>query len=177
MTLASLGVNSTGNTISSGTVNATGGTTLNANSGLAVNGTLEGAVTIGSGATLSGTGTVTAGVTVGAGGMTSPGGTAPGVMTTDLAYNASSTANFNVASSGSAGAPQTHVSNLYYSQMIVTGGSGAVSLAIGNNVTLGANSALSVAQTGSQILRERNEQLGRDLAVEHLELGLRDAGE
>jgi len=152
LTVASLTVNNGGNTISSGTVDATGGTTLNANSGLAVNGTLEGTVSVGSGATLTGTGTVTAGVTVGAGGITSPGGTAPGVMTTDLAYSASSTANFNVASSGSAGVPQAQNSHLFYSQMIVTGGSGAVSLAIGNNVTLGANSTLSVAQTGSQIL-------------------------
>jgi len=151
LTMASLGVTGVGNTISSGTVNATGGTTLNTNSGLAVNGTLEGTVAVGSGATLSGTGTVTAGVTVGAGGVTSPGGTSTGVMTTDLAYSASSTANFNVAS-GSSAAPQAHLSGLYYSQMIVTGGSGAVSLGIGTGVTLGANSATSLAQTASQIV-------------------------
>jgi len=151
LTVTSLLVNNGGNTISSGTVDATGGTTLNTNSGLAVNGTLEGTVAIGSGATLSGTGTVTAGVTVGAGGVTSPGGTAPGVMTTDLAYSAGSTANFNVASSGSA-APQALNSHLYYSQIIVTGGSGAVSLGIGTGVTLGANSATSVSQTNSQIV-------------------------
>ena len=151
LTVASLTVNNGGNTISSGTVNATGGTTLNTNSGLAVNGTLEGTVAIGNGATLSGTGTVTAGVTVGAGGVTSPGGTAPGVMTTDLAYNGGSKANFNVAASGS-GAPQGHLSGLYYSQVIVTGGSGTVSLGIGTGVTLGANSATSVAQTASQIV-------------------------
>jgi len=154
LTVTSLLVNNGGNTISSGTVDATGGTTLNTNSGLAVNGTLEGTVSIGSGATLTGTGTVTAGVTVGAGGVTSPGGTAPGVMTTDLAYSASSTANFNVASTGTAGVPQAHLSNLYYSQIIVTGTAGQVSLGIGTGVTLGAgtNTTTSQAATAAQIL-------------------------
>jgi len=165
LTVASLGVSSIGNTISSGTVDATGGTTLNTNSGLAVNGTLEGTVSIGSGATLTGTGTVTAGVTVGAGGITSPGGTAPGVMTTDLAYSASSTANFNVAISGSAGVPQAQNSHLFYSQIIVTGTTGQVSLAIGNNVTLGANSALSIAQTGSQIQGDGSSNSGVTLQL------------
>jgi len=150
LTVASLGVSGGGNTISGGTVNATGGTTINSGGNLAVNGSLGGAV--GVSGVLSGTGTLTGAVTVSAGGVTSPGvGSAPGVLTSDLAYSASSTANFNV-SSGSGSAPQGHLSNLYYSQMMVTGGSGAVSLAIGNNVTLGANSALSVAQTGSQIV-------------------------
>ena len=153
LTVASLGVSGLGNTISSGTVDATGGTTLNNGSGLAVNGTLGGGtVTTGSGSVLSGTGRITGGVTVSAGGVTSPGGAATGVLTSDLAYNASSTANFNVSSSGSAGTPQGHLSNLYYSQMIVTGGSGVVSLGIGTGVTLGANSATSLAQTASQIV-------------------------
>jgi len=166
LTVASLGVTSVGNTISSGTVDAIGGTTLNPNSGLAVNGTLEGAVTTGSGALLSGTGRVTAGVTVGAGGITSPGGTAPGVLTTDLAYNASSTANFNVASSGSA-APQANLSHLYYSQMIVTGTTGQVSLGIGTGVTIGAgtNSTTSQAATAAQILGNGTSNSGVTLQL------------
>jgi len=167
LTVASLLVNNGGNTISSGTVDATGGTTLNTNSGLAVNGTLEGTVSIGSGATLTGTGTVTAGVTVGAGGVTSPGGTAPGVMTTDLAYNSGATANFNVASSGSAGVPQAQNSHLFYSQMIVTGSAGQVSLGIGTGVTLGAgtNTTTSQAATAAQILGNGTSNSGVTLQL------------
>jgi len=154
LTVASLTVNNGGNSISNGTVNATGGTTLSAGSGLAVNGTLGGGtVTTGSGATLSGTGTITASVSVSAGGVTSPGGTSTGVLTSDLAYNASSTANFNVSSSGSS-APQANLSHLYYSQMVVTGSAGQVSLGIGTGVTLGAgtNTSTSQAATAAQIL-------------------------
>ena len=167
LTVTSLGVSGGGNTISSGTVNATGGTTLNANSGLAVNGTLEGTVAIGSGATLSGTGTVTAGVTVGAGGVTSPGGTSTGVMTTDLAYNSGAAANFNVSTSGSAGNPQGHLSNLYYSQMIVTGTAGQVGLGIGTGVTLGAgtNSTTSQAETAAQIQGDGSSNSGVTLKL------------
>ena len=166
LTVASLAVNNVGNTISSGTVNATGGTTLNNGSGLAVNGTLGGGtVTTGSGGTLSGTGTITGGVTVSAGGVTSPGGTSTGVLTSDLAYNANSMANFNVASTGSAGTPQAQNSHLYYSQMVVTGTAGQVSLGIGTGVTLGANSATSVAQTGSQILGDGSSNSGVTLQL------------
>ena len=45
---------------------------------------------------LSSTGTIAGGLTVNAGGVTSPGvGSATGVMTSDLVYSGSSTANFN----------------------------------------------------------------------------------
>ena len=152
LTVASLGVSGGGNAVSSGTVNTTGGTTINPGGNLAVNGSLGGSV--GVGGVLSGTGTLTGAVTVSAAGVTSPGvGSSTGVLTSDLAYSGSSTANFNVAS-GSSAAPQAHLSGLYYSQMVVTGTAGQVSLGIGTGVTLGAgtNSTTSQAATAAQIL-------------------------
>jgi len=123
LTVANLGVNGTGNQISSGTVNATGGTTLASNSGLAVNGTLGGSVTTGSGSVLSGTGTLTGALTVSAGARTYPGsGTSAAVLTTDLTYNSGAVAEFGVFSGttphgGNAGAGTA------YDQIVVTGSS------------------------------------------------------
>ncbi|MGB8352334.1 MAG: PEP-CTERM sorting domain-containing protein, partial [Chthoniobacteraceae bacterium] len=157
LTVGSLGVAGLGNTISSGTVDATGGTNLSAGSGLAVNGTLSGGtVTTGSGATLSGTGTITAAVTVSAGGVTSPGsGSTPGVLRTDLGYDANSTANFNVSGTNPAnGSPKSfgntsNVNGLYYSQMIVLGGSNTVNLGIGTGVSLQSQTAGQIQTSGN----------------------------
>ncbi|MGB8356946.1 MAG: PEP-CTERM sorting domain-containing protein, partial [Chthoniobacteraceae bacterium] len=150
LTVASLAVNGSGNTISSGTVNATAGTSLSNGSSLAVNGTLGGgAVTTGSGSTLSGTGTITSALTVSAGGVTSPGvGNKTGVMTTDLSYDGGSMANFNVSGTGGAG-PQALNSSLFYSQMIVTGGSNTVNLGIGTGVSLQSQTAGQIQTSGS----------------------------
>jgi len=143
----------TGTLVLANSQSYTGATTVNSGT-LEVDGSLSAnsAVTVNGGA-LSGTGTIAGGLTVSAGGVTSPGvGSAPGEMTSDLAYSGSSAANFNVSSSGSA-APQGHLSNLYYSQMVVTGTPTAVNLGIGTGVTLGAgtNSTTSQAATAAQI--------------------------
>ncbi|MGB8356454.1 MAG: PEP-CTERM sorting domain-containing protein, partial [Chthoniobacteraceae bacterium] len=168
LTVASLAVNGSGNTISSGTVNATAGTSLSNGSSLAVNGTLGGGtVTTGSGAVLSGTGIITAGVTVSAGGVTSPGGTSTGVLTSDLAYNSGAAANFNVSTSGSAGNPQGHLSHLFYSQMVVTGSAGQVGLGIGTGVTLGlgTNGTTSQTATAAQIQGDGTSNSGVTLQL------------
>ncbi|MGB8355543.1 MAG: PEP-CTERM sorting domain-containing protein, partial [Chthoniobacteraceae bacterium] len=137
--------------ISSGTVNATAGTSLSNGSSLAVNGTLGGgAVTTGSGSVLSGTGTITSTLTVSAGGVTSPGvGNKTGVMTTDLSYDGGSMANFNVATTGSAGTPQALNSHLFYSQMIVTGTAGQVNLGIGTGVSLQSQTVGQIQTSGN----------------------------
>jgi len=157
LTVASLGVSGVGNTISSGTVDATGGTTLNNGSSLAVNGTLGGGtVTTGSGSILSGTGTVTSSLTVSAGGVTSPGaGNTPGVLKADMGYNSSSTANFNLSSANPAnGSPKSYgntsnLNGLYYSQIVVLGGSNTVNLGIGTGVTLQSQTAGQIQPGGT----------------------------
>ncbi|MGB8353237.1 MAG: autotransporter-associated beta strand repeat-containing protein [Chthoniobacteraceae bacterium] len=141
-----------------------GATNINAGT-LAVNGSVSSNVNVNNTGTLSGTGKLTGAVTVSAGGVTSPGiGSSAGVLTSDLAYDSAATADFNVAS-GSSAAPQAHLSNLYYSQMIVTGTAGQVNLGIGTGVTIGANSAGSQAETANQIQIDGSSNSGVTLKL------------
>jgi len=139
--------------------------TVNANTSLQVNGTLGGTVAVSG--TLKGTGTVTGAVTVSAGGVTNPGnGSAPGVLTLDLAYNASAKANFNVSGTNpSNGSPQGHLSNLYYSQIVVTGSANVVNLGLGTGTTIGANSTTSLSQTAAQIQGDGSSNSGVTLQL------------
>jgi hypothetical protein len=114
------------NQISSGTVNATGGTNVNASTSLAVNGTLSGGAVAVSGL-LGGSGTVTAPVTVNSGGATLPGVSgSPAKLTLDLSYNASSSAQFVVNSTTTADSPRKVKAGTDHDQIVVTGASNPV---------------------------------------------------